>query len=172
MTGSWRDYLSLDDPSLLAQCEFDRFRAGGPGGQKRNKTESAVRLRHRPTGVQGEANESRSQHENRARALRRLRLTIALTLRAPINLDDSAPSPQLAAALQRAPSRRAPDLLPTLAELFDVLEACVWRIRDAATLLGVPSAAVSRVLQLDDDVWRAAAQRRQAHGLTPLRAQQ
>jgi hypothetical protein len=172
VTETWRDYVSLDDPSLLAQCEFDRLRASGPGGQKRNKTASAVRLRHRPTGVQGEANESRSQHENRARALRRLRLTIALTLRAPIDLDDYPPSPPLAAALQQAPGRRAPDLLPTLAELFDVLEACAWRIRDAATMLGVPSAAVSRMLQVDDDVWRAAAQRRQAHGLAPLRAQQ
>ena len=64
----WRDYLGLDDEALLAQCAFDRFRASGPGGQKRNKTESAVRLRHTPTGLTGEANESRSQHENRARA--------------------------------------------------------------------------------------------------------
>ena len=59
------------DEALLAQCDLDRFRASGPGGQKRNKTDSAVRLRHRPSGLVGEANESRSQHENRARALRR-----------------------------------------------------------------------------------------------------
>ena len=41
---TWRDYLDLDDAALFAQCEFDRFRASGPGGQKRNRTASAVRL--------------------------------------------------------------------------------------------------------------------------------
>jgi len=166
----WRDYLGLDDEALLAQCAFDRFRASGPGGQKRNKTESAVRLRHTPTGLTGEANESRSQHENRARALRRLRLTLAVTLRAPVDLDGYAPSPTLAAALRRAPGRRAPDLLTTLAEAFDVLEACAWRISDAATHLGATSAAVGRLLAVDDEVWRAVAERRQALGLPALRA--
>ena len=171
MPPTWRDYVALDDAVLLAQCDVDRFRASGPGGQKRNKTESAVRVRHAPTGLQGEANESRSQHENRARALRRLRLTIALTLRAPIEPDGYAPSPVLAAALRQPPGRRARELLPALGELFDVLEACAWRIRDAATALGVTSTAVSRLLLVDDDVWRAAAQRRQALGRAPLRAQ-
>lgn len=172
MATTWRDYVGLDDASLLAECEVDRFRASGPGGQKRNKTESAVRLRHTPTGLHGEANESRSQHENRARALRRLRLAIALTLRASVDLEGYAPPPLLAAALRKPPGRRAPELLPALAELFDVLEACAWRIREAATTLGGASAAVSRLLLVDDDVWRAAAQRRQALGLAPLRAQQ
>lgn len=172
MSGDWRDYAALNDASLLAQCEFDRFRASGPGGQKRNKTESAVRLRHAPTGLQGEANESRSQHENRARALRRLRLTLALTLRAPVDLEAFEASPLLVSALARAPSRRSPDLLPVLGELFDVLEACTWRIGEAATVLGVPSASISRLLQVEDEVWRAAAQRRQALGLAPLRSQQ
>ncbi|MSQ29660.1 MAG: peptide chain release factor-like protein [Dehalococcoidia bacterium] len=169
---SWRDYVLLDDASLFAQCEFDRLRASGPGGQKRNKTESAVRLRHLPTGLAGEANESRSQHENRTRALRRLRLTIALTSRAAISADAYEPSARLVTALGTTPSPRTPELPPILAELFDVLELCVWRIREAATLLGVPSAAVSRLLRVDDRVWRAAAECRQASGLGPLRGSQ
>ena len=51
--------------------------AGGPGGQHRNKTESAVRLTHPPTGVTVTATERRSQHENREVALERLRERIA-----------------------------------------------------------------------------------------------
>src|SRR4029079_7984793 len=74
-------WTSLSDPQLLAQCEVDTYRASGPGGQKRNKTSSAVRLRHLPTGLLVIAEESRSQHENRAPALRRLWRVLFLHLR-------------------------------------------------------------------------------------------
>src|SRR5919109_144612 len=60
-------WTSLSDEQLLAQCEVDTYRASGPGGQKRNKTSSAVRLRHRPSGLIVIAEESRSQHETEAR---------------------------------------------------------------------------------------------------------
>ena len=98
--GGWRAYLGLSDDDLLAQCEVDRFRASGPGGQKRNKTDSAVRLRHRPTGLESVAVESRSQHENRARALRRLRLTIALASREAVDLDGYEPSGAIAGRMR------------------------------------------------------------------------
>jgi hypothetical protein len=167
-TLSWRHYLALDDATLFAQCEFDRFRASGPGGQKRNRTNSAVRLRHRPSGLHAEANESRSQHENRARALRRLRQTIALSLRADVSPPDYTPSTALAAALLHPPSSRAPSRLPAFAELFDLLEVSRWRLSDAAQHLNVTTAALSRLLASDDDVWRASAEARARHGLPPL----
>jgi len=50
----------------------ERFRSGGPGGQHRNVTESAVRLRHLPSGVRVLAADSRSQHRNREIACARL----------------------------------------------------------------------------------------------------
>lgn len=61
------------DDELLAQCRVETFRAGGPGGQHQNTTESAVRLVHLPTGVRATSREERSQHRNRAIALERLR---------------------------------------------------------------------------------------------------
>lgn len=65
--------LRLDDDALMAECDIDVFVGGGPGGQHRNKTESAVRLHHRPTGLLVTATERRSQHDNKLVALERLR---------------------------------------------------------------------------------------------------
>ena len=65
--------IPAEDDELLAQCRVDTFRAGGPGGQHQNTTESAVHLVHEPTGLTVTARDERSQHRNRALALARLR---------------------------------------------------------------------------------------------------
>jgi protein subunit release factor B len=65
------------DAALLAECEVETFRAGGPGGQHQNKTDSAVRLRHGPTGLTVTCRAQRSQYLNKMDALRRLRLKLA-----------------------------------------------------------------------------------------------
>src|ERR1700675_739224 len=82
-----RDWTALTDAQLLAQCEVDTYRASGPGGQKRNKTSSAVRLRHLPSGLSVIAEESRSQHDNKAKAQRRLRQALYLKIREPVALE-------------------------------------------------------------------------------------
>ena len=62
-----------DAKALERDCEVSFFRASGPGGQHRNKTETAVRVTHLPTGVVAAATEERSQSRNREVALTRLR---------------------------------------------------------------------------------------------------
>jgi|SRR5580765_5476249 len=57
---------------LKDQCDVETYRASGPGGQHRNKTESAVRMTHRPTGIVRVATEHRSQLRNRELALERI----------------------------------------------------------------------------------------------------
>src|SRR3989442_6899864 len=83
-------WTSLTDDQLLRQCDVDTYRASGPGGQKRNKTSSAIRLRHPPSGLIVIAEESRSQHENKARALKRLRRALFLQLREPVTAASAA----------------------------------------------------------------------------------
>lgn len=69
--------LRLPDEALAQECVEQFFIAGGPGGQHRNKTETGVRLQHRPTGVTVTATERRSQFMNRQEALERLRAALA-----------------------------------------------------------------------------------------------
>jgi protein subunit release factor B len=69
--------LPQSDEDLLRECEVDTFRASGPGGQHVNKTESAVRLRHLPSGVVVTSRQERSQHQNKSLCLRKLREKVA-----------------------------------------------------------------------------------------------
>src|SRR5512137_2779275 len=62
------------DPQVLKkQVIIETYRSSGPGGQRKNKTETAVRLKHLPSGITVVATEHRSQAKNRELALERLR---------------------------------------------------------------------------------------------------
>src|SRR5262249_33441269 len=155
----------LTEAQLLAQCEVDTYRASGPGGQKRNKTSSAVRLRHTPTGLIVIAEESRSQHENKAKALKRLWHALFLELRDPLPADITpeavAALPAFANALERAKedagegapvgrlhmSAKDPRFWPAVGVVLDVLVAVEARVADAATLLGVSTGNLIDFLQ-------------------------
>ena len=99
--------LPDSDDDLLRECEVQTFRSSGPGGQHVNKTESAVRLRHLPSGVVVSCQEERSQHQNKAACLRKLRERIAkLNYRQPDRVPTRVPKAVKQRVLQEK-SRRA-----------------------------------------------------------------
>ena len=61
------------DEELFAECDVETFCASGPGGQNVNRRETAVRLRHRPTGVVVKCQQERSQYRNKQIAVQHLR---------------------------------------------------------------------------------------------------
>ncbi|AMV29978.1 Peptide chain release factor 1 [Gemmata sp. SH-PL17] len=170
-------WAHLPEDRLLAQCEVDTYRASGPGGQKRNKTSSAVRLRHLPTGLIVIAEESRSQHENKAKALKRLWHALFLELRDPLpaNLtpDTVAALPDYAGARngdgRLNMSAKDPRFWPAVGVILDVLVVVEARVADAAVLLGVSTGNLIDFLQTDPKVWQEANRLRTVAGHKALR---
>lgn len=74
-------WASMPVDELVRDCDVQAFRASGPGGQGVNTTDSAVRMRHVPSGIVVTARESRSQFQNRASCLRKLKEKLALRAR-------------------------------------------------------------------------------------------
>lgn len=167
------DWLELTDRQLLAQCEVHTYRASGPGGQKRNKTDSAVRLHHGPTGLIVVGTESRSQHENKARALRRLRQAIALRVRRPIErqrFQRPAWFEDLVGPERRLqPCPRSGAYWPAVRLVLDVLDGCEGRVAETGALLGVTTANLVHFMRSDPKVWEEVNRIRRRHERRPLR---
>jgi hypothetical protein len=161
--GRRSQWTALTDEQLLAQCDVDTYRASGPGGQKRNKTSSAVRLRHRPSGLIVIAEESRSQHENKARALRRLRQRMILSRREPFTPAERLNPESLKVGLKDS------RFWPLVGHVLDVLHETQGRVAEAAEALGVSTGALVGFLARERRVWEQANQLRRLFGHKPLR---
>ena len=161
---------------LLAQCEVDTYRASGPGGQKRNKTSSAVRIRHLPSELLVIAEESRSQHENRVKALKRLRQAFYLKLRETIRTEALASvSQREEIASVRSSSgkfevgRKDVRFWPAVGVVLDVLEATEARVSETAEALGISTGNLIDFLEMDPKVWEQANYLRQRFGHKALK---
>ena len=170
MRGQW---TSLSDQQLLEQCALDTYRASGPGGQKRNKTSSAVRLRHRPSGIIVIAEESRSQHENRARALKRMRQALYLTVREDVPAEQSlvqcAMQDYCDAGGRLTLRRKDARFWPAVGRVLDVLLTVEARLSDAAKVLGFTTGNLVAFLRQDVKVWQQANELRNRFGHKPLK---
>jgi hypothetical protein len=162
----------MSDEQFGAQCRWEAFRGPGPGGQKRNKTSSAVRVTHLPSGASAVATEMRSQAANRRNAVRRLRHKLALEQRQRIDLAAFEPPGWLAELIasrgRLSVGQRDRRYLPVMGLVLDVLAATGWSISQAAGVLGVSSGGLSGFLEKDDQLWAHVSRQRSAAGLRPL----
>lgn len=161
---------SLPVDRLLADCTVERTRRSGPGGQHRNKVETAIVITHTPTGVRAEASERRSQAANLAKATLRLRVELALKVR-------TTPSTSKPSELwnQRVTGRRIAvnpehaDFPALLAEALDALADRGWSPAKAGEFLGVSSSQVVKLLKLEPNAMLLLNAERHLRGLPPLK---
>ena len=149
-----------------------------PRRSERNKTSSAVRVRHLPSGLLVIAEESRSQHENRERGLKRLRQAFFLKLREPVptlEVSQIDGFGEVAAARNGEGrldvGRKDPRFWPAAGVVLDVLAAVEARVGDAAKLLEVSTGNLIDFLRLEPKVWEQANYLRQKFGHRALRAE-
>ena len=164
-----RQRLAFDDAALLAECRLETRRVRGPGGQHRNKVETAVRITHQPSGLSVTASESRSQQENRRRALWRLREAIALTARQPLpQRVEWPPGVQVRDGRLRV-NERNPAYPQVAALVLDALEAHDANPAPAAAALGLTTSSLVRFLYDHSKLWTTAQRMRRQRGLEALR---
>ena len=133
-----------------ADLRIDTYRASGAGGQHVNKTDSAVRITHIPTGIVAECQDDRSQHRNKAKALQVLAARIQEKERSERAAKEAATRKGLIGSGDRSdrirtynfPQGRLTDHRINLTlyklqfvmegDLDDVIEACCWRARPSS----------------------------------------
>jgi len=162
---------ALPEDDLLKHCAVERGRAGGPGGQHRNKVETMVTLVHEPTGLRAHASERRSQIENKRVALYRLRLVLAATHR------EGVPEGEIGSDLWRSrrkgtrivcnPEHR--DFPALLAEAMDALADAGWDAPHAALRLGVSATQLVNLVRDHRPAFNAMNEARATKGLRPLK---
>jgi hypothetical protein len=155
--------------SLLADCQLQRSRGSGPGGQHRNKVETAVVVEHTPTGLRGEASERRSQLQNRQQAIHRLRVKLALELRHPPATAPSALWQSRVTGKRLSVSATHDDFPALLAEALDTLDAQSYALPDTAQWLALSTSQLVKFLKVEPAALAAVNRHRRVLGQPPLR---
>lgn len=162
-------WLALSPVDLLRQCRQARFQGSGPGGQKRNRVYSGVRVTHADSGLSAESVDSRASLRNLETAVARLRLGLALSASYP----DRHPDECLAEVPQpafRVAASAAHEDYPRF--LLRALHQLAWhkgQVAAAAAALDCTASALTRFFKADKAAWARARGIRAENGLHPLK---
>lgn len=161
----------ISDGKLLEDCVVQRTRASGPGGQHRNKTETAIQITHQPTGLTALAYERRSQEDNRKVAVFRMRLTLAAqhrTVMSPVVEPTSlwisrCPRGKISCNDQHG------DFPSLIAEAMNAIDAKTFDVRLAAAALGCSTSQLVRFIAKAPEAFQAMNAGREQVGLRRLK---
>ncbi len=160
--------VTLDTESLLAQCQMRFTRRGGPGGQHRNKVSTAVELTHTPSGVTAGASERRSQADNRAVAVRRLRIELALHIRDDVTAQATDLVTRYGGGQLRVASDND-DFPIVLADIINRINAGAGRIDGSAKFWNTSTSQIIRLLRQHPAALQRVNELRNEHQLHRLR---
>lgn len=163
---------TLEDDDLLKQCESSFGRTSGPGGQHRNKVETAAYLTHLPTGIEAAARERRRQIENRREAVARLRLKLAVQVRTRVHREKHKPSELWRSRRQGRQMSINPkhaDYPALLAEALDLIVARGFDVAGAAGVFGVSMSQLAKLVRHNKHAMALVNAGRTQRGLPALK---
>jgi len=150
-------WLNSDDRKLFTYCVMENFQASGPGGQKRNRKFSAVRITHKSTNLSVISTETRSRSNNLRIALKKLRIKLAIEIRGP-NI-----------SLNRLKIALSNPMYPLwVALLFDTLWKYKFRISETAESLNTSTGKLIKLIARDSNIWKTINYNRENFELKKL----
>ena len=152
--------LNLSDRELVSSCRVESFRASGPGGQHRNTADSAVRITLKQSPLSTYATTSRSQHKNKAEAIKKLRILIAMEMRSEI-------VPTWTDSFKIGKNdKRYPVFISSILDVFHLSE---WEMGRTSKKLKISTGKLNRVLNSNPVLLARVNQERLKLGLRVLR---
>lgn len=162
--------LSLSDGELLRKCTVTYFQASGPGGQKRNRVNSAVRLNHLQTGITVVSSDSRSAERNRSAALARMRLQLALSPWPCREIDEvKTKFPGKWPEFRVQINHKHGDFPNCVFSALHFFNSFQGEIRTTGKKLGTTSSSLVRFFKVNKQVWKTVAEIRKHFGKSLLK---
>jgi len=149
--------LKAEYTVFISKCIFENFQAPGPGGQKRNKKLSAVRLTHCETGISATSCKSRYQLENKKIAFNKLKIYLAIEIRGSGII-----------LTRNNISLSNKDYPLWVGLLFDKLWEYSFSINKTAKSLGLSTSKLIKLISRDSLIWKNINYNRELTGLKKL----